>query len=301
MKPSAILSLAMVLGACLIGFSIACTKNSNPQPPVTDTVTIVKNDTTVNTDTIYGTKPDPTVNLTQGLLLYLNFTGNIADSSGNGNPTVAVNGPVLTYDTHGYADNAFGATGAGQEVVVTNNGSIQFDTAYSLSFDFMVNQNGQQAYICMVDPTNGEGPTFLVGTTYSGTSNIVWGSEDVSLGCSAYGTNDNINIVDTPNFQPQPGSWYNAICVYHRGSGYFYLNGRLISTKIGIGTAADLCPASQIIIGAWWNGQPLSLNGKMDNVRLYNRVLTPHEIVALSSNYQVTSTSQRPGLRTDHH
>jgi hypothetical protein len=40
------------------------------------------------------------------------------------------------------------------------------------------------------------------------------------------------------------------------------------------------------------------MNGKLDNVRLYNRVLTPHEIAALSSNYQVTSNSQRPAVRT---
>src|ERR1700722_3056912 len=75
----------------------ACTKG--PTTIVTDTVTGIKNDTTIKTqtDTLYATKPDSTVNLTQGLLVYLNFSGNIMDSSGNNNLTTAV-GNVLTYD-----------------------------------------------------------------------------------------------------------------------------------------------------------------------------------------------------------
>jgi hypothetical protein len=44
-------------------------------------------------------------------------------------------------------------------------------------------------------------------------------------------------------------------------------------------------------VGAWWVGDLESMNGKLDNIRLYNRVLTPHEIATLSSNYQVTSNS----------
>src|SRR5882757_555509 len=98
--------------------SLSCTKNSNPAPPVHDTVTVTTHDTTQLTDTLYGTKPDPTVNLTKGLLLYLPFSGNIADSSGNNNATMAV-GNVLTYDTHGWADNAFGSTGNGERIYVT--------------------------------------------------------------------------------------------------------------------------------------------------------------------------------------
>src|SRR5579871_822335 len=112
----------------------ACTKNSNPTPPVHDTVTVVKN------DTLYATKTDSTVNLTKGLLVYLPFSGNIADSSGNNNPTAAIGTP-LTYDAHGWANNAFGSAGDGTEVVVTNNGSIKFDTAFSVSFAFMVNDS----------------------------------------------------------------------------------------------------------------------------------------------------------------
>ncbi|HEY4336241.1 MAG TPA: LamG domain-containing protein, partial [Puia sp.] len=250
-------------------------------------------------DTLYAVKPDSTVNLTKGLLLYLPFSGNVADSSGNANPTTAF-GNVLTYDAHGYANSAFGSNGTGtQKVYVTNNGSIQFDTAYSLSLGFMTNDTlNQGSYVSMIDPTTGMGVTFNLGQTTSSTNHLAWGTEDYTLGCSAYGRNDAYNLIDTTNFTPIPGAWYNAIVVYHKGATQIYINGNLVYTKVGAGTKANLCPSAKIVIGAWWDSDPLRFNGKLDNIRLYNRVLTPHEIVALSSNYQITSNSVKPGLRT---
>jgi hypothetical protein len=293
-----------ILAACttiffvVLIFSISCTKNANPNPPVHDTVTVTKHDTTRLTDTLYATKPDSTVNLKKGLLLYLPFSGNIADSSGNGNQTTAV-GSVLTYDAHGYANNAFGATGNGERIYVTNNGSIQFDTAWSLSFGFMTNSvNAHQYYISMVDPVTGKAPSFVAGVVLGAIGNFAIGTEDVTLGCNNFGTNDNINITDTSSLVPVPGSWYNAVAIYHKGSVQVYINGKLNSTKTGLGTMAELCPASQIVIGGWWDGQLLGMNGKLDNIRLYNRVLTAHEIAILSSSYQVTSNGSKAGIIT---
>ncbi|GGA86230.1 hypothetical protein GCM10011511_06590 [Puia dinghuensis] len=277
-------------------FFFGCTKNPGETPPVHDTVTVVKNDTIIKNDTIYGTKPDSTVNLTKGLLLYLPFTGNINDSSGNNNPTVAV-GSVLTYDAHGYANSAFGSNGS-QKIYVTNNGSIKFDTAWAISLGFMVNDSRPETYISMVDPATGYGPSFNFGNTLATLPYLACGSGDITLGCNNYGPVNNYNITDSTNFIPVAGSWYNGIVIYHKGTLQTYINGTLISTKVGAGTQAELCPASKVIIGAWWDGGPQGLNGKLDNIRLYNRVLTPHEIAVLSSSYQVTSNSLRPGLRS---
>jgi hypothetical protein len=163
----------------------------------------------------------------------------------------------------------------------------------------MVNDSSrQQYYLSMVDPVSGRGPGFVAGMCVTAVHNVVVGTEDVTLGCSNYGTNDNIDVTDTTNLVPVPGSWYNLVAVYHKGSVQVYINGKLNSTRTGTGTAANFCPGSKIVIGAWWDGDPLSMNGKLDNIRLYNRVLTPHEIAALSANYQVTSTKAQPGLKT---
>ena len=298
-------------------FFTGCTKNPVTPPPVHDTVTVIKNDTTIKNDTAYLSKndtiylikndtlycphPDSTVDLTKGLLVYLNFTGNIADSSGNNNPTTAV-GSVLTYDAHGYANNAFGATGNGERIYVSNNGSIVFDTAWTISLAFMVNDIRAETYMSMVDPVTGYGPSFNFGNTLVAYPYLACGSGDISTDCSSYGVVNDLNITDSTTFTPVPGSWYKAIVIYHRGTIQTYINGTLISTKVGVGTQALLCPNSQVVIGNWWNGSPpnnsMSMNGKLDNVRLYNRVVTAHEIAWLSTNYQVTSNSQQRAVRT---
>jgi len=297
MTRTRILSLIGIAGFVLLIFSVSCTKNP-VTPPVHDTVTVVKHDTTVTNDTLYAIKPDSTVNLAKGLLLYLPFSGNIADSSGNNNQTTAY-GSVLTYDMHGWANNAFGATGAGERIYVTNNGSIKFDTAWTLSLAFMVNDSRAETYISMVDPATGNGPSFNFGnTTATAPYYLNTGTGDISTNCSSPGAVNNYNISDTTYWVPVPGSWYKAVVIYHRGTVQTYINGSLISTKVGSGTQALLCPNSKIIVGAWWNGDPQGLNGKLDNIRLYNRVLTPHEIVALSSNYQIHSNSVKPSMKT---
>src|ERR1700742_55585 len=82
-----------------IGVVVACTRTSlppTPRPP---------GDTTI----IIGGDTPSSVNLKQGLLLYLPFNGSIADSSGNNNPTYA-DGNGLTYHAHGYANSAFGGS-----------------------------------------------------------------------------------------------------------------------------------------------------------------------------------------------
>jgi len=60
-----------------------------------------------------------------------------------------------------------------------------------------------------------------------------------------------------------------------------------------------LCPSSQFIVGAWWNGGQQGINGKLDNIRLYNRNLTAKEIITLSQSYLVVGTSLKPGIRTN--
>ncbi len=286
----------------LLAFAIpmGCSKSPTTRI-VTDTVTVIKNDTTIKTqtDTIYGTKPDSTVNLAKGLLLYLPFSGSIADSSGNANPTAALNGASLTFDAHGYANNAFGGNGSNQVIQVTNNGSIQFDTALSVSVDFMTTDlTNRHAFLSMIDYTTGFGASFIFSTSVPGNTNLFdVGMLDSSNGCSSYGASVNA-LTDTTAFVPVPGAWYNAIATYENGTMKVYVNGSLIGTKVTSSSRLNLCPDASVIVGGWWSGDPIGVAGEVDNVRLYNRVLTPHEIAALASSYQVTSNSQRPAVRT---
>ncbi|MHA4809130.1 LamG domain-containing protein [Flavitalea flava] len=233
------------------------------------------------------TTPSKDVNLKKGLLLYLPFDGNFADSSGNGNLTYPTADAALTYDEHGYANSAFNGGGNGERVKVVNNGSIKFDTAFSTSYNVMQRDISRwQGFLSMVDPVNGYAPTFISGTNIIGTNNFNFAVNDSTAGCDNTGYLKPNGVNDTTSFTPQPESWYNIICTYHKGTIWVYVNGKLISTKTGTGTRALLCPASKVIIGGWWDNDPISLNGKLDEVRIYNRVLSADEIAELSKDFQ---------------
>ncbi len=275
-----------------LSFFYSCTKNATPAPPVHDTLTVTK------IDTIRIPPPPPdTPNLKNGLLVYLPFSnGSISDSSGNGNPTSAVNGAVPTYDAHGYANSAFASSGSGEGLLVSNNGSIKFDTAYSVSFDVMIKAVGVQEMVILSNYTNNSGATFGIGTNQPGISNLIMGLTDSTVQCGIV-ADPTHNTIDTCNFIPQIGSWYNIISTFTNGILKTYVNGQLISTKKARSQTAYVCPTSQIIIGSGWGGTA-SMNGKIDEFRLYNRTLTAQQIAWLSRNFQPTSVKMSPVLMT---
>jgi hypothetical protein len=233
------------------------------------------------------------VDLKKGLLVYLPFNGNIADSSGNNNPTrIAGTGGGLTYDIHGYANAAFGSDGTGGRIEVTNNGSIKFDTAFSVSLSFMERDNAaRQLFAAMVKVEDAKGPSFVLGNSIPGAPNVWFGVINSSGTCDEYG--DGKTTVDTTSFVPQPESWYNLISTFHKGTLRMYLNGKLIDEKTTTDPYAHICPDAKFVVGGWWQYDPISINGKLDNVRLYNRELNPAEIAMLSKNYQPNSNNIR--------
>lgn len=265
----------------LMGLAVSCVKGTTPKPTPPSDSTAVPPDSTV--------AASDTANLKSGLLLYLPFNGSIADSSGNGNPTVAVNGGGLTYDEHGFAQSAFGANGGGQAILVTNNGSIKIDTAFTVSLDFMLlsNSGPLTTYVSIVNYTNGNGPTFNLG------QNLKYGPHTFDFGVNLSDSNTcdasgalNPHLSDTTSLTPVIGSWYNVICVYSKGVAQTYINGTLAATNTNPGNIhAVLCPDAQFVVGGWWSGDPQTIDGTIDNVRLYNRVLNANEIIKLSKRF----------------
>ncbi|MDO6431433.1 LamG domain-containing protein [Flavitalea sp. BT771] len=266
-----IAAISLLSAFCVV---FACKKESHEPPPV-------------NSDT---------ADLKKGLLLYLPFTGNFADSSGNNNPTSALGGASLTYDAHGYANSAFGGTGNGERVVVTNNGSIKFDTAFTFSASVLSRTTNGQSFVSMVKRATGTGVTFGLGYGIPGIPHVNFTVSNSLATCDDIASEAN-TIVDTSNLTLQPEAWYNLVVVFHKGTLKMYSNGQLISTKTGGSQTVPICPNADLVIGGWWDyGTAQSIDGKMDNVRLYNRVLTPAEIALLATHYQPSSNSVTKGV-----
>lgn len=241
------------------------------------------------------TPPTSGTGLQKGLLVYLPFNGSIADSSGNNNPTQIVGaGAGLTYDMHGYASSAYGSDGTSGRLEVTNNGSIWFDTAFSISLSFMERQvTDRQVFTSFVNVATGYGPTFLLGNSMPGAYNVWFGNATSAQTCSDYGNANDHHTTDTTNFIPQAESWYNITATFLNGRQRIYVNGQLISEKWASDPHTFICPTAKLVIGGWWDNDPIPINGKIDNFRLYNRALTTAEIAELAQYYQPTTNAVR--------
>lgn len=301
-------NLILLAGITALAIFFACNKASNPQPTVYDTVTVTK------TDTLVLPPVNDTPNLTEGLVIYLPFNGSFADSSGNNNIVTPLGGAALGYDLHGYANSAFISSGNGARLVVANNGSYAVDTAFSISFDFVVRSNtyyvgngnytGQMCFLSIVDTSDGQGSTFICGlTSPTSLQDFTFLVNGSSSNCDNPANNNPQDTVEITGFAPQIGSWYNAICIFTKGKESVYINGQLVGISTTPDQATLFCPNTNFIVGAWWSGggNPSnleSLNGELDEVRMYNRTLTAQQIAWLSRNFQPTSTSLAPGLKS---
>lgn len=294
-----ILSVVSVLGLAVLGLATGCNKNNNSGPPVHDTTTVIRHDTTRLTDTIVQ-KPD-TPDLKTGLVLYLPFNGSLADSSGLNNSVTAVGGVSLGYDMHGYAKSALTSNGNGQYLQIPNNGSYTLDTAFSISLDFMIQTApawngvgvpGLETLVSLVNTANSQGPTFhvVLGPTNE-PQDLYMAVAPAAGGCSSYGTNA---LFDTTSFAPQIGAWYNCIITFTSGALKVYVNGQLISSATASFNSVLFCPNASFVVGGWWSGDPEAINGAIDEVRLYKRTLSAKQIAWLARNFQVNSTRQQP-------
>jgi|SRR6185312_8155491 len=269
-----LLSAMAILGTLGIILPVACSKKNNPS----------------------------TADVTTGLVLYLPFNGNFNDASSFHNTVTPLNGASLGADMHGTANSAFHSTGAGTVLQVTNNGSYAVDTAFSVSFNFQIDTNsvfyggynysGMMIFASIIDFNTGYGPTFNCGLTVpNAPMNFTFGINGDTNTCSSYGTPNPKNVI-TSSFIPQLHTWYNAICVYEKGTTSVYINGNLVGQATGGDASALFCPHATFIVGGWWNGTSggastmENLRGSMDELRFYNRVLKADQIAYLAKGFQ---------------
>jgi hypothetical protein len=224
--------------------------------------------------------------LSSGLLTYFPFTGNYNDQSGNQNNGYTPGpGGSLTTTFNGQPNAAFNCLGNGQQLIVNNNGLIQYDSAFSVSFDAMVRNNTtRHHFVSMLKYLDGAGISFAIGVNSVGNPNLTFSIVDPLYCSMAIPTQ---TTVQDAGFALLPETWYNVICTFNRGTLRLYLNGVLRSTITTPTKAVSVCSGSQVLIGGWWQQDPgASLNGKIDEVRLYNRALNLDEVRELSKKFR---------------
>jgi hypothetical protein len=207
---------------------------------------------------------------TTGLVGWWPFNGNANDLSGNGF-NGSVNGAVLTTDRFGTSNNAYSFDGSNDEIVITHNSSFNF-TDFSISCWAL--KDNQSLYI----------PGIISKVQ---TNNLGWylvANLNISDSICFEGGVSSGNYFGAHSAPLTPLQWVHIVGTFSPGSQKIYVNGVLISSDNNPG---NLYNSSENIRIGFKNGDSY-WGGKIDDIGIWNRALTPCEIAALYNGQNST-------------
>lgn len=210
------------------------------------------------------------ISLLSGLVAYYPFTGNANDSSGNNN-NGTVSGPTLTTDRFGNTNCAYNF----------GNGIISIPHKSYLS----ITSAGQFSISLWVRKTGGQNPTHIIGKRDQNAHAFNWqiaqniGAGGILFsGATGIGGN-NTGVLSNQNLVQ--GAWQSIIGIYNNGNWKLFRNGILIGEVNSQFFFSDnTSPSLQVGNSGGWG----AFDGAIDDIRIYNRILTTDEVIYLSSN-----------------
>ncbi|MBI3138999.1 MAG: gliding motility-associated C-terminal domain-containing protein [Sphingobacteriales bacterium] len=221
------------------------------------------------------------INLSQGLVTYHPFNGNADDAGPNTIHGNVVNA-TLTTDRMGNANSAYYFNGSNAFIELPYNTAYNFSPqgAFSISVWILPDMNNTwpaQAVVVKAPPN----ADFTLSAWNYGTYVLSYHA------MSGYAYNHILN--GTTSFV-QNLCWYNVITTYNNGIWNLYVNGQLEATNNSQTRFILQDGFSRIAFGK--KGQSFGdwYKGKMDEVRIYNRVLNQEEIDSLAFNTAGTKT-----------
>lgn len=208
--------------------------------------------------------------LTNGLVGYYPFNGNASDASGNGNDGI-VNGAVLTSDRFGVSSNAYGFSALGQGITTSNaNG-------------FPISRNDFTASFWVNVASNSGTHQVFVSNQQREQFNIHIGriqNSQTQIGFQTGGTGAGY----TPFIPWSLGRWYSVQVVRSQNTNIMiYRDGVRLSSQTS--TLGNQAATAQRAITFGYNPtySPViqQLYGSLDDLRIYNRALSPVELQQL--------------------
>ena len=209
------------------------------------------------------------VNLQEGLIIYYAFSGDANDESGNGYHGI-VQGATLTEDRHGEPDKAYLFNKAEEDHILV---SVMLPDMTQLSISvwiYLMETDENATIIC--DATTDPGNDFLMNVT-NGSIGIRADKNDAALKYEDGAVFD-LNI---------SGAWHHLAWLMGASQSSIYLDGELVfyieETANQQGYHADQASLGRRFV---LNTGDFYFDGKMDEFRLYDRLLTLEEVQALA-------------------
>jgi len=219
------------------------------------------------------------VPITNGLVAGYEFNGNANDVSGNGNDGV-VNGALLTTDRFGNAGSAYSFDGVNDYIDL---GNQNFGTSVSVSLWVNADQVGPypQALIGKFDGSAGTSTeqTFSLIIHYQEPpvfNEFEWQVSESGLDLSS----------EISSTRAVPNDWYHVVGTYDSGEAKIFVDGvEEASWNTGFGSLYN--SDVHLVLGMFTHDYPvvggLPFDGRLDDVYIYDRALSPTEVSTLYS------------------
>jgi hypothetical protein len=250
---------------CLNGQTMQCKKMKNKNLLLT-AIAIVGHATISMAQSVPSYVP------VNGLVGWWPFNGNANDESGNGN-NGSVSGALLTSDRYGNLNSAYSFDNSS---ITCANNYLPLNS-FSLSVWALQNQSfGGIEFICLGSPASTRW-----GAIYSSlytTMNYGRGCDD-SRGSAI---NPTVNL----------SSWDHIVYV-SQGTGQntdIYINGIYVNSTVNNNTGS--CTSNNLYFGVDIFSSPEFIDGKLDDIGIWDRALTPQEIAELYNGCQLTVSTQ---------
>ena len=205
----------------------------------------------------------------EGLILYLPFNGNVIDSSGNGNDGVNT-GAIFIADRHNNANSA-----------------LNFDDQSVITIDHKAALDSFPKSLCfwMRSKQFVDGQVHLILGKYivpEGNGFMAW-FEKGALSVGYFSSNFS-NFVRLDSQYPSDTAWHFVVFTIDSSAGKLFIDGALATSSNWQGVPKQASSSINMKIGfvSQSSGtQSVHFLGSLDDIRLYNRVLTDNEIQLL--------------------
>lgn len=217
---------------------------------------------------------EQSIDLDDGLILHYTFEGNADDMSGNNHHGITYGNLELTSDKNGVENNAYVFDGVDDYI----NSSSTFDLK-------------KRTLSVWLNPYSIEGAG---GSSDNKKKHIAISQDDFKLknGILRIEIDNGVlklfagGVSGTYSYDKvKNNTWYHIVLIRNNDETEYYLNGDLFFVGVADEQGSSFKPNKEFIVGAGRSKDNQFFIGKIDNIRLYNKVLTPEQITKLYKEY----------------
>ncbi len=219
--------------------------------------------------------------LDSGLLCYFPFKSNFKDKSGNGNNGILKGTVSFVSDRFGNTSNAVSFSASNSWIEIPESNFIGMIRG-TIAFDFYATSPNRQVFISKMSYKEALGTpnyyqSFLIVGEQLNTQPVEFAIRKKDF-CNGGHAGWNPTLYSNQSFVLN--TWNHLAVTFSKNTQKMYLNGILVGSESK--TDSPICEGEPIRLGVWWQTDPLFYTGMMDEVRIYDRVLSQNEIKRLS-------------------